>query len=171
MPADAFDRKNALTTASLAEGTLLPAFELPATGSGSVRLDDFTQRNLVIFFYPKADTQACTMEALDFTRLAPAFEAAGTSLLGVSADPPARLRRFADRKAIAVPLAADETHGLLEALGIWIPKQMFGHRFMGIERTTVLAGPGGRIVRVWRKVSVPGHAEEVLAAARALAAG
>lgn len=155
-------------TGGAAEGAKAPDFSLPRDGGGQVSLADFAGRKLVLFFYPKADTPGCTREAVDFTRLAGAFTKAGVSLLGVSADPVAQLDRFKAKHALNVPLAADEAHAMLEAYGVWGEKTMYGRTFMGVDRTTVLIGGDGRIARIWRKVKVEGHAEEVLAAATRL---
>jgi peroxiredoxin Q/BCP len=122
----------------------------------------------VIFFYPRADTPGCTREAIDFTRLEKAFAACGTAVLGVSADPIKAQESFRTKHKLSVPLMSDETHGMLEAYGAWGEKSMYGRTFLGILRTTVLINKEGRIAKVWRKVKVDGHADEVLAAARGL---
>jgi len=145
-----------------------PAFSLAGDDGETLTSADFAGRPLVVFFYPKADTQACTDEAVAFSALAVAFAAADTALLGISADSPRKLANFRKKYALTMPLAGDAEHVLLEACGLWVEKQMFGHRYMGIERTTVLVDRRGRIARLWQKVKVAGHAEEVLAAARAL---
>lgn len=151
----------------LAEGTKAPAFRLPRDSGGAVGLGDYAGQKLVLFFYPRADTPGCTREAIDFTRLAPAFAASGTAVLGVSADPPKAQEAFRDKHKLAVPLLSDEKHEMLEAYGAWGEKSMYGKTFMGIIRTTVLIGADGRVARIWRHVRVDGHADEVLAAARA----
>ena len=118
---------------------------------------------------PKDDTPGCTTENKDFSALAAQFEAAGTALLGVSKDPPKKHIKFIEKHGLTAPLASDaEEGGISDALGIWTEKSMYGRTYMGMERTTYLIGPGGRIAQVWSKVKVKGHAEEVLAAARAL---
>jgi peroxiredoxin Q/BCP len=152
----------------LAAGRPAPAFTLPRDGGGTIRLGDFTGRKLVLYFYPKADTPGCTLEAQDFSRLRPKFAAAGTDIVGVSADPVAAQDKFKAKYRLDIPLASDETHAMLAAYGVWGEKSMYGRTFMGIVRTTVLIGADGNIARVWSKVKVPGHAEEVLAAAKAL---
>ncbi len=154
--------------AKLAEGSKAPAFKLPRDGGGLVSLADFKGRKLVLYFYPKADTPGCTVEAKDFSRLAPAFAKAGTAILGVSADPVARQDKFKAKHDLSVALGSDETHEMLMAYGVWAKKQLYGRTFMGILRSTLLIGPDGRIARIWEKVKVAGHAEEVLAAAKAL---
>jgi peroxiredoxin Q/BCP len=150
-------------------GDAFPDIALEKTEGGSVKASDFRGRKLVVFFYPKDDTPGCTTENIDFTRLAPEFEKAGVALLGVSKDPPAKHRKFIDKHALAAPLASDaEAGGLSDALGIWTEKQNYGRTYMGMVRTTYLIGADGRIARVWDKVKVKGHADEVLAAAQAL---
>jgi thioredoxin-dependent peroxiredoxin len=153
---------------SLAEGATAPDFRLPRDGGGTVSLADFKGRKLVLFFYPKADTPGCTIEAKDFSRLNPDFAKAGVAVIGVSADPVKKQAAFKSKHDLATPLASDETHGMLEAYGVWGEKSMYGRKYMGIARTTVLIGADGRIARIWPKVKIPGHAEEVLAAAKAL---
>ena len=130
---------------------------------------DFAGRKLVLFFYPKDDTPGCTTENKDFTELAAQFAAAGTDLLGISKDPPAKHARFMEKHGLTVPLASDAAAGgLSDALGIWTEKQNYGRTYMGMVRTTYLVGRDGVIARVWDKVKVKGHAAEVLEAARAL---
>lgn len=155
-------------TPHLAEGQQAPAFTLPRDGGGRVSLSDFAGQKLVIFFYPRAGTPGCTLEAAAFSRLHGAFAAAGTAVLGVSADPVKVQESFRTKHKLKVPLLSDEGHEMLEAYGVWGEKKLYGKSFMGILRTTVLIGPDGRIARVWRNVKVEGHAEEVLAVAQAL---
>jgi thioredoxin-dependent peroxiredoxin len=157
-------------TALPKEGEKAPKFSLPRAGGGKVQLADFKGRILVLYFYPRADTAGCTKEAIDFSRLAKTFEKAGAGVLGVSADPVQAIERFRDKHKLTVALGTDETHDMLEAYGVWAKKSMYGRSFMGVVRTTFLIGPDGRIARVWPKVKVPGHAEEVLAAAQGLSA-
>jgi peroxiredoxin Q/BCP len=150
------------------DGGSAPQFRLPRDGGGTIALSDFAGRKLVLFFYPRADTPGCTREAIDFTRLAGAFAEAGTAVVGISADPVKSQDSFRDKHKLSVPLLSDEQHGVLEAYGAWGEKSMYGKTFLGILRTTVLVDANGRIARVWRRVKVDGHADEVLAAARAL---
>ena len=157
-------------TALPKEGEKAPKFTLPRAGGGKVQLADFKGRILVLYFYPRANTAGCTKEAIDFSRLAKAFEKAGAGVLGLSADPVQAIERFRDKHKLTVTLGTDETHDVLEAYGVWAKKSMYGRSFMGVVRTTFLIGPDGRIARVWPKVKVPGHAEEVLAAAQGLSA-
>ncbi len=119
----------------------------------------------MLFFYPKADTPGCTREAIAFTALADEFSRSGTIVVGISADTIKAQEKFRDKHQLTVPLMSDETHEMLEAYGAWGEKSMYGRKFMGIVRTTVLIGPDGQIERLWRNVKVDGHAEEVLAAA------
>ncbi|THD62485.1 MAG: peroxiredoxin [Bradyrhizobium sp.] len=152
----------------LAEGARAPAFHLPRDGGDTVSLSDYAGEKLVLFFYPRADTPGCTREAIDFTRLGDAFAESRTAILGISADPPKTQEAFRDKHRLSIPLLSDETHGMLEAYGAWGEKSMYGRTFQGIIRTTVLVGADGRVARIWRHVRVDGHADEVLAAARAL---
>jgi peroxiredoxin Q/BCP len=151
---------------SLAAGTRAPDFRLTADGGGTVALSDFHGRKLVLFFYPRAGSTGCTREAVAFSALAPAFTAAETALLGVSADPVTALDRFKARNDLALALGSDPDHGMLEAYGVWGEKKLYGKTHWGVIRTTFLIGRDGRIARVWPKVRLDGHAEEVLAAAR-----
>jgi thioredoxin-dependent peroxiredoxin len=150
------------------EGAKAPAFRLPRDGGGTVALTDFAGRKLVLYFYPRADTSGCTREAIDFSRLKTAFSRAGTDIVGVSADPVTALDRFKSKHKLAIALASDETRKVLEAYGVWQQKTLYGRKFMGIVRATFLIGPVQRIARVWPKVSVAGHAQEVLEAAKTL---
>ena len=150
-------------------GDTMPDIPLETPRGGEVRPSDFAGRKLVLFFYPKDDTPGCTTENKDFSALAGEFERAGTALLGVSKDPPKKHAKFTAKHALTAPLASDaESDGLADALDIWVEKSMYGRTYMGMERTTYLVGPDGRIARVWRKVKVKGHAEQVLTAAREL---
>jgi len=155
-------------SAVIVEGGKAPNFSLPRDGGGSVSLRDFVGKKLVLFFYPKADTPGCTREAIAFTALSDEFSRSGAAVVGISADTVKAQEKFRDKHKLSVPLISDETHEMLEAYGVWGEKSMYGRKFMGIVRTTVLIGPNGRIARLWRNVKVDGHAEEVLAAARNL---
>ncbi len=145
-----------------------PDFNLPRDGKGALSLADFKGRKLVLYFYPKDDTSGCTAEAIAFNGLAKDFEAAGAAIVGVSPDPVKKHDKFRDKYELGFPLLADEAKSVLEAYGVWVEKSMYGRKYMGVERSTFLIGPDGRIARIWRKVKVPGHAHEVLAAAKAL---
>ncbi len=141
-----------------------------------VRLSDGSEvdlaapgRPLVLYFYPKDDTSGCTREAQDFTALAPQFDAAGARVIGVSRDPMKRHQKFIGKYGLGIPLASDEDGRISDAFGTWVQKSMYGRKYMGMERATFLIGNDGRVLKAWRKVNVPGHAAEVLEAARELA--
>jgi len=151
----------------LNEGDSAPAFSLPRDGGQLVSLANYAGRKLVIFFYPRADTPGCTLEAVAFSRLGDAFDSAQTAVLGVSADPVTAQESFRDKHELTVPLVSDEKLGMLKAYGVWGEKSMYGKTFMGIVRTTVLVDGSGKIARIWRNVRVDGHADAVLEAARA----
>jgi peroxiredoxin Q/BCP len=155
-------------SAKITAGGKAPDFKLARDGGGEVGLSDFKGRKLVLYFYPKADTPGCTVEAKDFTRLASAFSRAGTAILGVSADPVRKQDKFKAKYDLSIALASDESHEMLNAYGVWAKKSMWGRSYMGILRNTYLIGPDGRIARFWEKVKVAGHAEEVLEAAKEL---
>lgn len=151
----------------LAVGAPAPAFDLPRDGGGSLSLASLAGKKVVLYFYPKDDTPGCTREAIDFNGLRKDFEAAGAIVVGVSPDSVASHAKFLKKHDLALPLLSDETKAMLEAYGVWAEKSMYGRTYMGVERTTVLIDAHGRIARVWNKVKVPGHAAEVLEAARA----
>ena len=166
-PAASKANRKTATRSPLAEGAKAPSFHLPRDGGNAVSLADYAGQKLVVFFYPRADTPGCTREAIDFTRLKDAFAAAGTAVIGVSGDTPKAQEAFRNKHQLAVPLASDEKHDMLEAYGAWGEKSMYGRTFEGILRTTVLIGADGRIVKIWRNVRVDGHADDVLTAAKA----
>lgn len=148
------------------EGDVAQAFTLPRDGGGQVSLSDFKSKKLVIFFYPRADTPGCTLEAVDFTRLSADFAKAKTAVIGVSADPLKAQDKFRDKHRLSMPLLSDETQSMLKAYGAWGEKSMYGKIFEGVLRTTVLIGNDGRVAQIWRGVKVDGHADAVLAAAK-----
>ncbi len=152
----------------LTPGSEAPAFSLPRDGAGTVSLDDFKGKKVVLYFYPKDDTSGCTTEAIEFTALLPEFEKADTAIIGLSPDSPASHDKFCRKHNLGVILASDEDKSVLSAYGVWGEKSMYGRKYMGVERTTVLVDREGKVARVWPKVKVKGHAEEVLEAARAL---
>jgi peroxiredoxin Q/BCP len=152
----------------LNEGDMLPEMTLTGADGAPIHLADYRGRPLVVYFYPKADTPGCTSEAIDFTGLIDDFGALGVPVIAVSKDPASKLARFAQKHGLAVTLASDGDGSLCEAFGTWVEKSLYGRNYMGIARATFLADGAGRIVRVWPKVKVKGHAVEVLAAARAL---
>jgi thioredoxin-dependent peroxiredoxin len=160
--------KTAPAPAALQAGMKAPPFCLPRDGGGTVSLADFAGKKLVLYFYPRADTPGCTIEANDFSKLETAFSKADTQILGVSADPVPAQDKFKAKHKLAFPLASDERHGMLQAYGVWQEKSLYGRKFMGIVRATFLIGPDLQIVKVWPKVSVAGHAKEVLATAQSL---
>jgi peroxiredoxin Q/BCP len=149
-------------------GTPAPDFTLPRDGGGEVSLADLKGRIVVLYFYPKDDTSGCTKEAIAFTELAPEFEAAGATVLGVSKDSVKKHDKFRDKHDLKVTLLSDDESDVCERYGVWVEKSMYGKTYMGIERTTFLIGPDGAVQEVWRKVKVPGHAEKVLDAVKAL---
>ena len=151
-----------------ATGEKAPDFSLPRDGGGTVKLADFKGRKLVLYFYPKADTPGCTKEAIAFSGLKRKFAAADTDIVGVSADPVKAQDKFRDKHDLTIALASDETHKMLLAYGVWAEKSMYGRTFMGVLRTTFLIDRVGRIAQVWGNVKVDGHADTVLAAAKAL---
>ena len=151
-----------------ASGEKAADFSLPRDGGGTVSLADFRGRKLVLYFYPKADTPGCTKEAIDFNGLKRKFANAETDIVGVSADPVKAQDKFRDKYDLKIALASDETRKMLTAYGVWGEKSMYGRKFMGVKRTTFLIGRDGRVAQVWENVKVPGHAEAVLEAAKAL---
>ncbi|TRW14738.1 peroxiredoxin [Glacieibacterium frigidum] len=146
-------------------GDTAPALDL-ATDAGAPT--DITGRVSVVYFYPKDDTSGCTREGIDFTALGDDFAAAGVQVIGVSKDSVASHAKFRAKHSLGVILAADPDGVACEAWGVWVEKSMYGRKYMGIERATFLVGKDGKVARAWHKVKVPGHAAEVLAAARAL---
>jgi peroxiredoxin Q/BCP len=146
------------------EGDKAPAITITASDGTSVNLASPGQP-VALYFYPKDDTSGCTREAQDFTALAADFKKAGIKVIGVSRDPMKSHEKFIGKYDLAVPLVSDEDGRISEAFGTWVQKSMYGRKYMGMERSTFLIGADGRVVRAWRKVKVPGHAQEVLAAA------
>ncbi|CAH1662901.1 Putative peroxiredoxin bcp [Hyphomicrobiales bacterium] len=153
---------------TLTSGSAAPAFDLAVGAGKQVSLASLHGRKVVLYFYPKDDTSGCTREAIDFNALRAEFAAAETEIIGVSADDLASHVKFKTKHDLSLTLAADPEKAAIEAYGVWGEKSMYGRTYMGIERATFLIDAAGRIARIWRKVRVPGHAEEVLAAARAL---
>ena len=152
---------------SIAEGDAAPAFEMPASGGRTVSLAAMQGRPFVLYFYPKADTPGCTKEAQAFQEALGDLGGIGVEVIGVSKDAIKPIDRFAEKYGLTFPLASD-AGGMVEAYGAWAEKSMYGKTYMGIDRSTVLVDKAGRIARIWRKVKVPGHAAEVMAAAKAL---
>ncbi len=174
-PADAKAEKPAPTKSEapaaapvLKEGDLAPAFSLPGAGGETVSLAALAGKKVALYFYPKDDTSGCTKESIEFNALRDKFAKANTVVVGMSPDSPKSHDKFREKHELALPLAADETKETLAAYGVWVEKSMYGRKYMGVERSTFLIDQTGRIAKIWRKVKVPGHADEVLAAAQAL---
>ncbi len=164
------DHQGKPKVADLVPGMKAPAFTLPRDGGGTVSLADFAGHKLVLYFYPRADTSGCTREAIDFSHHKSAFARAGADILGVSADPVAAQDAFKVKHKLSIALGSDEKHRMIEAYGVWQQKSMYGRKFFGIVRTTFLIDANLRIAEIWHRVSVDGHAAEVLAAVKALQA-
>ncbi|MEM6414506.1 MAG: thioredoxin-dependent thiol peroxidase [Pseudomonadota bacterium] len=150
------------------EGAKAPAFTMLTDGEDKTSLKDFKGRKLVLYFYPKDDTPGCTKQAIAFTENIDAFEKAGAAILGVSKDTVAKHDKFKAKHGLTITLGSDEDGKTLEAYGVWKEKNMYGKKYMGIERSTFLIDGTGKIAKVWRKVKVPGHVEEVLEAVKEL---
>ena len=153
------------------EGKKSPDFKLPGDDGEVIHLGALKGSMVVLFFYPKDDTSGCTAEAIAFSGLEKQFKKLGAVVIGLSPDSIARHIKFKSKHDLTVPLASDEDKKVLEKYGVWVEKSMYGRKYMGVERTTVLVDPKGKVAKVWRKVKVPGHAEAVLEAARELANG
>ena len=151
-------------TAALSIGDDAPNFSLPTDSGGEVSLHGLRGRSAVVYFYPKDDTSGCTKQAIAFTELNSEFDKLNASIIGISADTPAKHDKFKAKHGLTVTLASDEGHDALEAYGVWVEKNMYGRKYMGIERATFLVDKTGKIAQIWRKVKVPGHAEQVLKA-------
>ena len=154
---------------ALAVGDAAPDFDLAADGGGRVRLSDLKGKTVVLYLYPKDDTPGCTKEAQGFSAAAADFAKAGAVVVGLSKDSVASHDKFKKKYGLDLHLASDPEGALIEALGSWVEKSMYGRTYFGIDRSTFLIDKAGRVSRIWRKVKVPGHVEEVLAAAQAIA--
>ena len=152
----------------LVQGDMAPNFELPTDGGGQAHLKDLKGKPVVIYFYPKDDTSGCTAEAIAFNGLRAKFAAAGATIIGISPDNAASHDKFKRKHDLEIALAADPERSAIEAYGVWKEKSMYGRKYFGVERSTFLIDRNGRIAKIWRKVKVPGHADEVLAAAKVL---
>ena len=150
----------------LEQGSSAVAFTLEADGGGKVALKDFAGKPVVLYFYPKDDTSGCTKEALDFTASTSAFKKLGATVIGVSKDSVTAHDKFKKKHKLNLILASDPDGKVIEAYGSWVEKSMYGRKYMGIDRSTFLIDGKGKIVKIWRKVRVPGHVEEVLSALR-----
>ncbi|EYD72408.1 thioredoxin-dependent thiol peroxidase [Limimaricola hongkongensis] len=157
-----------MTPANPEPGQPAPDFALPRDGGEEVRLSAHHGAPVVLYFYPRDDTSGCTRQAQDFTARGAEFELLGARVLGVSKDTVSKHEKFRDKYGLGVTLLSDAESEVCERYGVWVEKKMYGKTFMGIERTTFLIDAAGRVARVWRKVKVPGHVEEVLDAVRAL---
>ncbi len=153
----------------LESGQAMPDFNLDADASTRISSDDLKGHKAVIYFYPKDDTPGCTKEAIAFTQLKSAFEAADTRIVGISADPAHKHDKFIAKHELGIRLAADEDKKVAEKYGVWVEKSMYGKKYMGVERATFLINAAGKIEKIWRKVKVKGHAAEVLASVQELA--
>ena len=151
---------------SLDVGAKAPAFTLPTDGGGNVSLSKLKGKKVVVYFYPKDDTPGCTKEACAFRDTLPDFSEAGAEIIGISKDPPAKHDRFKAKYDLNFTLASDEDGRVIEAYGVWVEKNMYGRKYMGIERATFLIDEKGKVQAVWRKVKVNGHVEAVLDAVR-----
>ena len=149
------------------EGDKIPGLKAVASDGATIDLSA-PGGPLVLYFYPKDDTSGCTREAQDFSALADDFAKAGAQVVGVSRDPMKKHEKFIGKYDLKVPLIADEDGAISDAFGTWVQKSMYGRKYMGMERATFLIGADGRVAKAWRKVKVPGHAAEVLAAAKTL---
>ena len=148
------------------EGDNAINFKMPIDDENFVTLDSFPDNNIVLYFYPKDDTPGCTREAIDFTSHINAFKECRTTIIGVSADSISKHKKFIEKHKLEVILASDEDKKVCEDYGVWIEKSMYGKKFMGIERATILIDKNRKIRKIWRKVSVSGHVEEVLETAQ-----
>jgi len=155
---------------TLSIGDKAPDFSLPSDGGGTVSLADFEGRNLVLYFYPKDDTPGCTKEAIGFTETKAKFDELNTSIVGISKDTAAKHDKFIAKHELKVALGSDESGEMIESYGVWVEKNMYGKKYMGIERATYLIGPDGTILEIWRKVRVKDHVAAVLAAVQEHAA-
>ena len=153
---------------SVQEGDTAPDFEMPASGGRTVSLAALKGKPFILYFYPKAATPGCTKEACAFQEALPQLGKIGLDVIGVSPDKIKPIEKFAEKYGLKFPLASDETKTVAERYGTWVEKSMYGRKYMGMERSTFLVGADGMVKKVWRKVSVTGHAADVMKAAQAL---
>lgn len=153
---------------SVAEGDMAPDFTMPATGGRTVTRDGLKGKPFLLYFYPKADTPGCTKEACAFQEALPQLQGIGLDVIGVSPDKMKPIEKFAAKYSLTFPLASDEDHGVAESWGTWVEKAMYGKKYMGVERATFLVDASGKIAKVWHKVSVNGHAADVMGVAKSL---
>ncbi|WP_245646609.1 peroxiredoxin [Sphingomonas soli] len=156
------------TDMAIEEGDKLPNIELDTPDGGTISLAEQAGKPFILYFYPKDDTSGCTREAQDFSAMLPEFEALGASVLGVSKDGAIKHQKFIAKYDLTVPLATDTEGKAMEAFDVWVEKQLYGKRYMGIDRSTFLFAPDGTLWRVWRRVRVPGHAIDVLESVKEL---
>jgi peroxiredoxin Q/BCP len=156
---------------ALEEGDKLPDITLDTPGGGTISLADQAGRPFILYFYPKDDTSGCTREAQDFSAMMPEFEALGASVLGVSKDNAIKHQKFIAKYDLTVPLATDTEGKAMEVFDVWVEKQLYGKRYMGIDRSTFLFNSDGKLFRSWRRVRVPGHAVDVLESVREMVRG
>ena len=153
---------------TLKEGDKAPQFDLPTDGGKRLSLSELKGKKVVLYFYPKDDTPGCTKEAIGFTEALPKFKRAGAVILGASKDPVEKHAKFRTKYDLKIPLLSDEDGTLCKDYGVWTKKMNYGKSYMGIERSTFLIDGKGKIAKIWRKVRVPGHVEEVLEATKEL---
>jgi thioredoxin-dependent peroxiredoxin len=153
---------------TLKEGDLAPDFDLPTDGGGQFKLSGQRGKAVVVYFYPKDDTSGCTLEAIDFSGRKAEFAKAGATIVGLSPDSVSDHDKFKAKHDLTIALAADEEKEAAEAYGVWVEKSMYGRKYMGVDRSTFLIDKKGNLARIWRKVKVEGHVQEVLDAAKAL---
>jgi thioredoxin-dependent peroxiredoxin len=151
-------------------GSSAPDFTLPRDGGGTITLSGLRGNPVILYFYPKDDTSGCTQEAIEFSGLKPQFEKLGAKVIGMSPDPVKKHDKFKTKHDLKVDLVADEDKAIIESYGLWVEKSMYGRKYMGVERTTLLIDSDSKIAKIWNKVKVPGHAAEVLEATKALRA-
>ncbi len=151
-------------------GSPLPEFSLPVTGGETITNADLAEKIAVLFFYPRDNTSGCTREATEFTAREAEFEAMGAVIFGISKDSVASHEKFAKMRDLSIPLLSDENSDFCERCGVWVEKSMYGKKYMGIERSTILVDTTGTIVKIWRKVKVPGHVDDVFQEVSAISA-
>ena len=160
-------RKGHPMTRQLEIGQEAPHFTLPRDGGGEVSLSDFLGRKIVVYFYPKDDTPGCTKEAIGFTEAAAKFDELDVTVLGISKDTVAKHEKFRDKHNLSIALLSDADATTCEDFGVWVEKNMYGKTYMGIERATFLIDENGKLAKIWRKVKVAGHVDDVLSAIQA----
>lgn len=164
------ESKKGIPMTILEIGNTPPDFTLPKDGGGAITLSALRGGPVVLYFYPKDDTSGCTQEAIEFSGLKTEFEKLGAKVIGMSPDPVKKHDKFIAKHDLKIALVADEDKKIVDAYGLWVEKSMYGRKYMGVERTTILIGADGKIAKIWNKVKVPGHAAEVLQEAKALIA-